>query len=209
MRKKVWMYFLVGLLAFCPAMALAGESQILRMGNADVSLFDEGWLFKRYGLQADGTTLNEPTGLEKKDLADGEWQAVDLPHDYAIEGPFRLDLAGETGKLPYQGIGWYRKHFSYTKKAGERLYMDFDGAMANAKVWLNGRYVGTWPYGYNSFRMDLTPYFGEGGECIGRSFGHGELGIALVSRCGNLSSCVVGALPARSRGSLGNIYYYS
>lgn len=56
------MYFLVGLLAFCPAMALAGESQILRMGNADVSLFDEGWLFKRYGLQADGTTLNEPTG---------------------------------------------------------------------------------------------------------------------------------------------------
>lgn len=62
MRKKVWMYFLVGLLAFCPAMALAGESQILRMGNADVSLFDEGWLFKRYGLQADGTTVNEPTG---------------------------------------------------------------------------------------------------------------------------------------------------
>ena len=66
MRKKVWMYFLVGLLVFCPAMALAGESQILRMGNADVSLFDEGWLFKRYGLQADGTTLNEPTGWEKK-----------------------------------------------------------------------------------------------------------------------------------------------
>lgn len=40
--------------------------------------------------------------------------------------------------------------------------MDFDGAMAHAKVWLNGRYVGTWPYGYNSFRMDLTPYVGEG-----------------------------------------------
>ena len=125
MRKKVWIYFLVVLLAFCPAMALAGESQILRMGNADVSLFDEGWLFKRYGLQADGTTLNEPTGLEKKDLADGEWQAVDLPHDYAIEGPFRLDLAGETGKLPYQGIGWYRKHFSYTKKG------------ANVFIWIS------------------------------------------------------------------------
>ena len=54
--------------------------------------------------------------MREKDLADGEWQAVDLPHDYAIEGPFRLDLAGETRKLPYQGIGWYRKHFSYTKK---------------------------------------------------------------------------------------------
>ena len=52
--------------------------------------------------------------------------------------------------------------FFIYQEGGERLYIDFDGAMAHAKVWLNGRYVGTWPYGYNSFRMDLTPYVGEG-----------------------------------------------
>ena len=54
------------------------------------------------------------------------------------------------------------KAFFIYQEGGERLYMDFDGAMAHAKVWLNGRYVGTWPYGYSSFRMDLTPYVGEG-----------------------------------------------
>lgn len=55
--------------------------------------------FKRYGLQPDGTTLAEPKGLEKADLADADWRAVDLPHDYAIEGPFRIDLEGATGKI--------------------------------------------------------------------------------------------------------------
>ncbi|MGN0229917.1 MAG: beta-galactosidase GalB [Muribaculaceae bacterium] len=136
------------------------------MGNANVSCFDEDWLFMRYGLQPDGTIVEEPEGLEKADAADAQWQKLDLPHDYAITGPFRIDLAGETGKLPYQGIGWYRKHFNYEKKDGERLYIDFDGAMAHAKVWLNGRYVGTWPYGYNSFRLDLTSYVKEGDNVL-------------------------------------------
>lgn len=162
MKKIVLMIFLAMFVACCRIMALPDDGRIVRMGNSDVSLFDEGWLFKRYGLQADGTTVAEPVGLEKNELIDSMWQALDLPHDYAITGPFRLDLAGETGKLPYQGIGWYRKHFAYEKKEGERLYIDFDGAMAHAKVWLNGRYVGTWPYGYNSFRMDLTSYVREG-----------------------------------------------
>lgn len=153
--------------ACCQAMAAASVGpQIARMGNANVSKFDDGWLFKRFGMQSDGTTVDEPAGLEKADFGDAEWQLLDLPHDYAINGPFRLDLAGETGKLPYQGIGWYRKHFTFEKKKGERLYIDFDGAMANAKLWLNGRYVGTWPYGYNSFRMDLTPYMRDGENVI-------------------------------------------
>lgn len=158
----------LAIVALClPVTAAADEGgSILRMGNANVSLFDEGWLFRRYGLQADGTTVPEPSGLEKGDLADAGWQQLDLPHDYAITGPFRIELAGETGKLPYQGIGWYRKHFTYEKTEGERLYIDFDGAMANAKIWLNGHYVGTWPYGYNSFRMDLTPYAKEGDNVL-------------------------------------------
>lgn len=162
MKKTVLMTFFALFAFCCHMMAVPDSGKIMRMGNANVSLFDEGWLFKRYGLQPDGTTVTEPGGLEKAGFADAEWQVLDLPHDYAITGPFRIDLAGETGKLPYQGIGWYRKHFTYEKKENERLYIDFDGAMANAKVWLNGSYVGTWPYGYSSFRMDLTPYIREG-----------------------------------------------
>jgi len=133
-------------------------------GNSYTISFNEGWLFQRYGLQADGTSTPEPVGLEKPGVDDSGWRKLDLPHDWAIEGPFRIELKGETGKLPYQGIGWYRKYFIVpAEDAGNQIFLDFDGAMANAQIWLNGQYVGTWPYGYNSFRMDLTPYlkFGQ------------------------------------------------
>src|SRR5665811_126779 len=61
----------------------------------------------------------------------------------------------------------YRKHFVVSDNdKGKRIYIDFDGAMANAKVWLNGKYVGEWPYGYTSFRLDLTPYVITGKENI-------------------------------------------
>lgn len=155
------------LLAFIPLYS-SGVRPIQRMGNADVQLFDGGWLFKRWGLQADGSYVPEPAGLERIEADDTDWRILDLPHDWAIEGPFRTELAGETGKLPYKGIGWYRKHFVFSAKDGnERVYLDFDGAMANAQVWLNGKYVGTWPYGYNSFRMDLTPFLvREGGNVL-------------------------------------------
>ena len=96
---------------------------------------------------------------------DSAWRKLDVPHDWGIEGPFRDDLPGDTGKLPWRGIGWYRKHFTLpAADQGKRIFIDFDGAMANAKVWLNGQYVGTWPYGYNAFRLELTPFVKFGGE---------------------------------------------
>lgn len=137
---------------------------IERMGAVNTQLFDDNWLFSRFGLQANGSTLAEPEGLEKVTVNDAAWKKLDLPHDWAIEGPFRIELAGETGKLLYKGIGWYRKYFTVSQAdASKQIFIDFDGAMANAKIWLNGQYVGTWPYGYNSFRMNLTPYlkFGQ------------------------------------------------
>lgn len=73
--------------------------------------FDFDWLFSRYGLQADGTRLEEPVAAESILFDDRNWKQLDLPHDWAIEGPFRPDLEGFTGKLPWRGIGWYRKHF--------------------------------------------------------------------------------------------------
>jgi len=144
----------------------AGQS-ITRMGAVNTQPFDARWLFSRFGLQADGTSVAEPAGLESPDINDADWRKLDLPHDWAVEGPFRIELVGETGKLPYKGIGWYRKHFNVpVEDAGKQVFIDFDGAMAYAKVWLNGNYVGTWPYGYSSFRMDLTPYLKFGGTNV-------------------------------------------
>ena len=146
----------------CGSSPLPSET-IKRSGQADVVSFDDDWRFIRYGLQADGTHVKEPENLFKADVDDSGWTALDVPHDFAIAGPFRMDLAGNTGRLPYQGIGWYRKTFTVDKAdQGKRFYIDFDGVMAYAKVWLNGEYVGTWPYGYNSFRLDLTPYIKVG-----------------------------------------------
>ena len=98
---------------------------------------------------------------------DSAWRKLDVPHDWGIEGPFRDDLPGDTGKLPWKGIGWYRKHFTVPPgDQGKRIFIDFDGAMANAQVWLNGQYVGTWPYGYQSFRLELTPHVSFGSENV-------------------------------------------
>ncbi|SMO45398.1 beta-galactosidase GalB [Solitalea koreensis] len=143
------------------------NKSMVRMGSSDVQSFDKEWLFMRYGLQPDGSRVEEPKDLESITYSDANWQRLDLPHDWAITGPFRIDLAGETGKLPWKGIGWYRKHFVVpSEDAGKKIFIDFDGAMANAEIWLNGKYVGTWPYGYSSFRMDLSPFVLIGKENV-------------------------------------------
>ena len=98
---------------------------------------------------------------------DSAWRTLDLPHDWGIEGPFRQDLENNTGKLPWKGIGWYRRHFTVpAAESGRRVFVDFDGAMANAEVWLNGTRVGGWPYGYQGFRVDLTPALRFGAENV-------------------------------------------
>lgn len=126
---------------------------------------DENWRFIRYGYQPDGTYRPEPDSLYQLAVDDTQWEELDVPHDFGITGPFRMDLAGNTGRLPYQGIGWYRKDFYVNPSdADQSFYIDFDGVMAYAKIWLNGKYVGTWPYGYNSFRLDLTPYINFNGK---------------------------------------------
>lgn len=96
---------------------------------------------------------------------DSRWQAVTLPHDWAIAGPFLVDGPyGGMGRLPSWGIGWYRRQLPIAAgDAGQSIFLDLDGAMSYATVWLNGQLVGGWPYGYNSWRVDLTPYVQPGG----------------------------------------------
>ena len=106
-------------------------------------------------------TSRAPTRAE---LDDSAWQPVRLPHDWAIAGPFDPDGDGGSGKLPWKGVGWYRKTFTLDEAdAGREVYLDFDGVMAFPKVYINGQLAGEWDYGYTSFRVDATPYvkFGE------------------------------------------------
>src|SRR4051812_26079570 len=98
---------------------------------------------------------------------DRGWRQLNLPHDWGIEGPFDQALPGETGKLPWAGVAWYRKHLNIAASdKGKQIYLDIDGAMAYATVWLNGKFVGGWPYGYASFELDLTPYVEFGGDNV-------------------------------------------
>lgn len=143
------------------------QGPVKRPGQANVVSLDDDWRFVRYGLQADGTRVEEPEGMFEVDADDSAWEKLDVPHDFAIQGPFRMDLSGNTGRLPYQGIGWYRKTFKVDEAdRGKRFYVDFDGVMAYAKVWLNGIKVGERPYGYISFRVDLTPALRWGEENV-------------------------------------------
>jgi beta-galactosidase len=102
----------------------------------------------------------------RPEFDDRAWRRVDLPHDWAIEGPFiTTGPAGGMGRLPSPGVGWYRRKLDVpAADAGKSIFLDVDGAMSYAAVWLNGRIVGGWPFGYASWRVDLTPYVVRGGE---------------------------------------------
>jgi beta-galactosidase len=103
----------------------------------------------------------------QSDFDDSQWRRLNLPHDWGIEGPFKQEYPGETGKLPWWGVGWYRKHLAIpAADAGRRIYLDVDGAMSYATVWLNGQFVGGWPYGYASWRVDLTPLVKAGADNV-------------------------------------------
>src|ERR1017187_2618424 len=106
----------------------------------------------------------EAAGAEQAAFSDAAWRALDLPHDWAIEGPFDRKFNPHDGGLPFFGVAWYRKHFTVPAGArGKYFSVQFDGAMNNSTVWINGQKVGGRPYGYESFALDLTPYlkFGE------------------------------------------------
>lgn len=98
--------------------------------------------------------------------ASDAWQEVTVPHDWAIAGPFLTDGPyGGMGRLESWGVAWYRRSLRIPAEAADRsIHLDVDGAMSYATVWLNGRLVGGWPYGYSSWRLDLTPFVVPGGE---------------------------------------------
>ena len=110
--------------------------------------FDNDWLFMK----------GEQSGGETFEFKDDAWRKLDVPHDWSIEGPFdaKNPTLGSGGYLP-SGTGWYRKHFPVSaNNKDKRVFIEFDGVMANSDVWINGVHLGKRPYGYVSFGYELT-----------------------------------------------------
>ena len=122
---------------------------------ADEVLTD-GWKFAK---DPTHTLAAEGVGFD-----DSAWEKVRVPHDWAISGPFNPKEHGGSGKLPWRGVGWYRRSLTLdAADAGKCVFLDFDGVMASPEVYVNGQKAGGWDYGYASFRVDATPFvkFGE------------------------------------------------
>ena len=117
--------------------------------------------------QALRSDLGSQVSYTQPGFNDSDWRKLDLPHDWGIESPFKQEYPGETGKLEWWGVGWYRKHFTLPAgDKGKQIFLDLDGAMAYATVWLNGQFIGGWPYGYSSFRLELTPHLKFGADNV-------------------------------------------
>jgi beta-galactosidase len=112
--------------------------------------------------------LGDDSAAAQPAYDDRDRRLLNLPHDWAIEGDFAEDNpSGPGGGALPGGIGWYRKTFTVdSADAGKRLFIDFDGVYMNSTVYVNGQKLGTRPYGYISFRYDLTPYVRVGGENV-------------------------------------------
>ena len=139
------------------AVALSGAIALSLHAERSVATLNDGWEFTK---GRPGTTT--------------EWQQVRVPHDWAIYGPFdrandlqtvaveqngeteQTEKTGRTGGLPFIGQGTYRTVFNVPDTAGRNIVLVFDGAMSNAHVKVNGKEVAHWPYGYNSFYVDVT-----------------------------------------------------
>ena len=132
---------------------------------------EKGWKFTR----EDNSSFSSPS------YDDSKWQNVTVPHDWAISGPFSInndkqntaiaqdgqtqamEHAGRTGGLPFVGTGWYRLSFDAPElKEGKKCTLVFDGAMSHAQVYINGEKAIFWPYGYNTFYVDATPFLKRG-----------------------------------------------
>ncbi len=126
----------------------------LRAADRITQSFDADWRFLK----------GDAPGAEAPAFADNAWRTVSLPHDWSIEGPIAMDNpSGKAGGYFPTGIGWYRKTFSLPAAAGHRVFIEFDGAMANSTVWLNGQLLGKRPYGYVGFTYELTAALKPGG----------------------------------------------
>lgn len=160
--KRTCMLSLMGIVGFLSSVSAQVRTEFL---------LEKGWKFTRE---------DNPESVQPS-FDDSQWQSVTVPHDWAIYGPFSIhndkqnvaisqdgqkeamEHAGRTGGLPFVGVGWYRTTLDIPQfTSGKKAFILFDGAMSHAQVYINGKKVGYWPYGYNSFWFDITPYIQAG-----------------------------------------------
>ena len=146
---------------FLPLLCLA--LAVMAQPRQEIYL-EKGWRFTR----------GDISGAADPAFDDSRWESVEVPHDWAIYGPFDKEIdkqvvaieqngetvptekTGRTGALPYIGVGWYRTTFAVP--SGRRATLVFDGAMSRPIIYVNGKEVGRWAYGYTPFYIDVTPY---------------------------------------------------
>ncbi|MBL7972268.1 MAG: DUF4982 domain-containing protein [Prolixibacteraceae bacterium] len=118
--------------------------------------FNDNWQFK----------LDSANTPNDEGLAKAQWREVQLPHDWSVELNFdETSPSGNRGASLRGGTAMYRKYFSLNKSdEGKNIFIDFDGVYMNSTVWINGHKLGTRPFGYISFRYDLTPFLKFGGQ---------------------------------------------
>ena len=151
MRKIFLPLFLIGI----PVTNFAQTKQTLQ----------KNWKFTR----EDNSAFSQST------FNDVKWQNVTIPHDWAIYGPFdmendiqrtaikqdgqkdAIEHTGRTGGLPFVGVGWYRTTFDLPDFSNDKkVFIQFDGAMSNPEVFINGQKAGQWHNGYNTFFLDIS-----------------------------------------------------
>lgn len=113
-------------------------------------LFDDSWKFY----------LGDTTAASLNNFDDKNWRILDLPHDWSIEGKLNPNnpMGRDGGYLP-SGIGWYRKTFTVSNEWKDKnVSIYFEGVYMNSEVFINGKSLGVYPYGYSSFSYDITPY---------------------------------------------------
>lgn len=110
--------------------------------------------------------LGDEPAAKEINFNDADWRSLQLPHDWSIELPFdSTSPTGNGGGALRGGTGWYRKTFLMPLSSkNKNIFIDFDGIYMNSEVWINGHYLGIRPYGFSSFRYDLTPYLKFGTE---------------------------------------------
>ncbi|RQO73545.1 beta-galactosidase [Pedobacter sp. KBW01] len=136
-------------------MLIALKSSAQQAFNGNKELFDYGWKFN---------LADKSDNFSTPEFDDRNWRARDLPHDWSIEG--RIDaknpMGNDGGYFP-AGIGWYRKAFSIPANwKNKKVSIYFEGVYMNAEVFINGKSLGVYPYGYSSFTYDLSPYLKYG-----------------------------------------------
>ena len=98
---------------------------------------------------------------------DAGWKKVRVPHDRGLDNAFDFDRDSPDGCVDPGRFGWYRRRLEIPAASrGKRVFFECDGAMSFAMVWINGRFVGGWPYGYSPWRVELTPHVDFGGTNV-------------------------------------------